>query len=248
MTSFRDDSPDALDPPWLRGDTGGSILFAMRSVLDALCERTRQAAKLGMPGAGTPTALGYIGNDRNIERGPTVSDAGYAAQLTAAFDTWQNAGGARTLLTQLNAYFAPTAGPPMRAVSASAVWHEINTSTNVVTRTVVGTNWSWDATGAWWRGWAIMYGASYWNLDYWGQPGNWGDGGVWGSNMTLGQAISLNAIVRKWRPANVTAQLIVTFDSTLYLRTNLAPPNPNGNGHDYAWQATQSANFFEPQV
>lgn len=246
--SFRNDSPEANDTPWQQGPVGGGILYAIRAVLDALSDRVREGVRLRFPGYGSPTALGYIGNDRNIERGPSQTDDGYTVQLQKAFDTWRNAGGARTILSQLRYYFAPDIGPPMRLVSNSAVWHEINTSTGVTTKYVVGTNWDWDGDATkWWRGFVILDGTGLWTLDRWGDPGDWGDGGVWGSNMSYGEAVSLLNIVKKWKPANVyVPAFIVTFDPTLFERTDASPPNPNGNGEDSSWRATLDAVFMGP--
>lgn len=243
MSSFRDDGVD-LDPPWLQKPNGAGFMRSFRTVLDALVARTVESVKLPMPGEGSPTALGYVGNDRNIERGPNQTDDGYVAQLRMAFDTWRNAGGARTLLTQLRAYFAPSNGPPMRLVSNRATWHEIDPVTGVVTKTIDGTNWDWDGlTDRWWRGWPIIDVTGLWELRLWGD-GIWGDG-VWGSTMTESEVISIRAIVAKWKPANVyVPNVILVFDPTLFEVADSAPPNPNGNGEDPAWRATLDANFL----
>jgi hypothetical protein len=247
LASFRDDGPAALDPPWLQDHVGGTILRSFRTVLDALGARTVEAVKLGMPGVCPPTALGYIGNDRNIERGPNQTPAGYGRQLSVAFDTWANAGGARTTLTQLRAFFAPADGQVMRIVSNRAVWHEINPSTGVVTRTAVGTNWNWDGLPYRWRDWVIIDATGLWAIDIWDAAGNWDDGGVWDSDMTEAQALALNAIAKKWKPADVLTQVIVTFDPGLFERTDTLATNPNGLGPDFFWEASQLASFYLPQ-
>lgn len=254
MASFRNDGPEAKDTPWLRGHVGGTILFAFRTVLDALSDRLREGVKLPFPNKDVPSALGYIGNDRNIERGPTQTHEGYAAQLQRAFDTWRNAGGARTILAQMRLYFAPGDGPPMRLVStlgdsSASQWHVMNPSTGVVTKSVVAPpNWVWDAnTTRWWRGWVILDGSGIWTLDRWGDPGDWGDGGTWGSNMSEGEAVSLRKIARKWKPAHVyVPQYIVTLDPTLFESTDASPPNPNGNGEDASWRGALDAIFLGP--
>lgn len=236
----------ALSPPWLLDDeVGRPLMGAFGTVLDEHFDWAKQGVKLAFAGAGDASQLAYIGNDRNIERGPTQTDQGYAAQLTKAFDTWANAGGARTILSQLRLYFAPSNGPTIRAVSGNAVWHEINPSTGVVIRTNVGTNWDW-GDNRWWRGWVIIDGTGRWTLIDWGAF-TWGDGTVWGSSMSEGEARDINNIVKKWKPANVFAQVIVIFDSTLFERTDISPPNPNGNGDDLAWRASLDATFLEMQ-
>ncbi len=245
--SFRADGSD-LDPPWLQSDVGGALMRAFRTVLDALVARTVEGVKLGMPGVAPPSALGYIGNDRVIERGPTQASGPYAIQLRQAFDIWRGAGSAHTILTQLRSYFSPSNGPNMRAVSNRAVWHEIAPTTGVVTKTVVGTNWNWDGLTRWWRGWVIIDGSVLWILDYWNSGGIWGDGGVWGSNMTLSDADSFKRITKKWSPANVLSRVIIVFSATLFERTDALVDNVDGTGEDPFWRVTVMANFFTPQI
>lgn len=259
MTTLRDQVQD-LSPPWLRADVGGTILRAFGTVLDALAERTRQGVRLRFPGEGcSPTSLGYIGNDRDIERGPSQTPAGYAAQLQRAFDTWANAGGARTVLSQFRLYFAPDDGPTMRAVAEGrggyAVWHEIDPTTGFVTRYKVADNWNWrdapDAVAA--HGvkqtWLVVEAGDRWAIDLWDDTDDsaWGDGGVWGSDMSAADADSINAIVRKWKPEDEQAQPILVFDPGLFARANGKPPNPDGDGPAYAWRVEVDAAFYMPQ-
>lgn len=236
-----------MSVPWLQDDVGGVILRAHGVVVDALDDRLRQGIMAALPGQGTPTALGYIGSDRQIERGPTQTDQGYAAQLSAAFDTWRGAGGARTILNQMRLYYAPANGPTMRAVSDHAVWHEQDPVTgNVVKTVVIPSNWNWDGNARWWRGWVILQSTGQWTLDYWNLPGVWGDGGVWGSNMSYGEAQSIKNILRKWKAAhNTDATIILTFDPSLFQKSNLVAANVNGQGNNYYWRALLLANFSE---
>lgn len=248
MASFREDGPEGLDPPWLRDKVGGGILYAMRSVLDALVDKNKQGVRLRFPTHAEESALGYIGNDRLMERGPTQPTESYRSDLRLAFDIWRNAGGPRTILQRLRNFFNPANGPPMRLVSNSATWHEIDPPTGVVTEYVVGSNWNWNNDpSSWWWGWAIIEGDTLWTLDVWGDPGDWGDGGVWGSDMTYNWAVSIRSIIAKWKPANVYVRYpIVTFDPGLFDRTDTAPPNPNGTGEDPSWRAVQNAVFLQP--
>lgn len=247
--TFRDQLFE-LSPPWLRADVGGTILRAFGMVLDALTDRVNQGVKLRFPIIGSPTALGYTGADRNIERGPTQSDGGYALQLQAAFDTWANAGSARTLLAQLRFFFAPGNGPAMRTVSAQAVWHEMNPSTGVVTKTdkALASNWNW-GDGKWYRAWAIVDATGLWTLDYYeaAHTSVWGDGGLWGCDMAPGDAQYFKLVVEKWRPKNVFAQLVLIFDATLFTVAASSPPNPSGLGYRSSWRRAVLANFAEVQ-
>lgn len=253
MTTIRDQAYD-LSPPWLRADVGATILRSVGTVLDALCDRTNEGVKLRFPEVASPTALGYIGHDRQIERPPGQLDAGYAAQLRVAFTTWRNAGGGRTILKQARLWFVNRTIPTMRLVAEGhggfAVWHEIDTGTGVWSRIKVADNWSWtggDGAMDRHRGWCIIQGAGIWTLDYWGDPGDWGDGGVWGSDMNAEDAVGLNFILKKWKPEHALGQIILTFDNTLFERTDALADNVDGTGEDLSWRAPLLANFFAPQ-
>ena len=208
-------------------------MYAKGLMLDAMSDWTIQGIKARMPGVGTPDALYLIGNDRQIDRGPQETNANYAGRLSRAFDTWSTAGNAGTLLKQLAVFFSPSVATPIRLVSNSAVWQTIDLTTNVVTQTNVGTNWNWDGLPRWWRGWVIIdSSAGPWAPDgKWGTGGSWGDDGTgWGtSNAKLSDIAQIVTIVRKWKPANVTAYLLIGFDVGLFSAAGTSPPNPNGN-------------------
>lgn len=233
----------SLSPPWLdvldengKPSVGGGILYAATTQLDAVGQWLTEGIKARFPDTAPPDALGYIGNDRQIDRGPAEGPAGYAVRLRQAIDTWRNAGGARTVLSQLAAYFTNVATPPMRLVSDHSVWHVYDWITGASTKTVVSpANWIWDAfTGTrWWRGWAIVdTSAGPFTRHLWGSGGTWGGGGVWGVDEPPGgvKVADLIRIIKRWKPAHVDVHyLILTFDATLFLSSDLAPPNPNGN-------------------
>jgi hypothetical protein len=236
-----------IAPPWLLGRIAQGIQYGCGLVIDALGEWAMEGVKARMPGVGTPDALPLIGRDRLIDRGPSETDANYALRLSRAFDTWATAGGAPTLLRALAVWFSPLTTTPIRLVSNSAVWHEIDLGTLIVTKTVVGTNWGWDAfTTRWFRGWAILdSSAAPWTPDLWG-AGNWGDGGTWGSNATVAQVAQIRGIVEKWKPAHVfVPNIIVTFSATLFEVADTSPPNPSGTSDTALWRLGYNAIFWK---
>lgn len=244
MATFRD-SIAAISPPWLQGAVAGGVQYAEGIILDALAEWAAQGVKASMPGYGTPSALYLVGRDMQIDRGPNETDAAYTIRLQNAVNTWATAGNAGTLLQQLAAYFSPSTATPIRLVSDRAIWQEINFSTNVVTQTNVGNNWNWDGTVKWWRGWAIVDStAGPWTAKKWGDGHKWGDGTTWGSTATAGEVAAIQGLVAKWKPANVAAQVIVAFSSTLFVRTNASPPNPSGTSNTPLWRNGVNAIFW----
>ena len=246
---FRD-SILAISPPYLTepGGTAEGVQYSEGTVLDALADWAVFGVEASMPGVGTPTALSLIGRDMQIDRGPNETDDHYATRLQRAIDSHRVKGSGPELLKQLAAWFSPSILTPIRLVSNAAVWHEINLTTLVVTKTVVGTNWNWDAFTAvrWWRGWLIIDSSvAPWTRDLWGDPGNWGDGGTWGSDATLDHVNQIRRIVDRWKPMHINAiNVIVTFSATLFERTDASPPNPSGTSDTALWRTGYNAIFW----
>lgn len=244
------DSILAISPPFTaeEGGTGEALQYSIATVLDGVRDWTVQGVLASMPGYGTNDALYLIGKDMKIDRGPNETDAHYIDRLQGAIDSHRVKGSPVELLRQLAAWFSPSVATPLRLVSNNAVWHSINPTTLVVTKTVVGTNWSWDAyaTVRWWRGWVIIDSTSApWTPDLWGDPGTWGDGGTWGSDATIDQVKQLQSWVDKWKPAHIHAvNIIVTFATTEFEVADASPPNPNGDGESSLWRTTHNAIFW----
>lgn len=236
-----------ISPPFLLGENGTAIQYAEGVALDGLGDWMIQGVQASMPGFGTEDALYLCGRDMQIDRGPNETDAHYINRLQSAIASHRIRGNGGELLRQLLAWFSPSVSTPIRLVSNRAVWHEIDLSTEVVTKTNVGTNWIWDAFAStrWWRGWVIIdSSAGPWTADFWDDGETWDDGGVWDSTATPEEFGALRNIIDKWKPARMVCKnIIVTFDATLFRRINASPPNPNSNGEDSAWRAPLAASF-----
>lgn len=246
MATFRD-SILAIAPPWLKGRVGGTILYVTGTMVDALGDWLRHGIYARFPDTAPPDAIGYIGNDRGIDRGPSEESSSYRPRLRQAAVTWKNAGGGRTVLTQIAAYLTGIADPPMRLVSDDAVWHNYNWGTGVATKTIVGTNWTWDGfTGVrWWRGWVIIDST----LGPFGPPELWGDAGdLWGTSgdkwgikePTSAKVVDIIRVIKKWKPANVDVMMIACFNNSIFLSSNASPPNPSGNYGVFANRDTRA--------
>lgn len=239
-----------IAPPWLLEAVGGGLLYTGGLILDAVGDAwLKEGIKARFPDSAPTDALGYIGNDRLIDRGPGELDPSYVIRLRQAIDTWRNAGGGRTILAELAAYFTNVATPPLRLVSDSSIWHEFDWGTKLTTRTAAAGNWVWDVyTGArWFRGWAIIdsTGAAPWTPDVWDLVGTWGDGGTWGSNATVYDVAAIRKILDRWKPAHITAlNVIITFSATLFERTDASPPNPSGTSDSALWRLGYNAIFW----
>ncbi len=245
--SFRDSILE-VSPPFLLGPIGTAIQYAEGTVIDGLADWMIDGVSASMPGFGPPDALAYIGRDMSMDRYPGDTDDHYVTRLRGAVDSHRVHGNAPELLRQLVGYFYPSTATPVRLVNSRAVWHEIDPVTLAITKTNVGTNWQWDAYAAtrWWRGWVIIdSSAGPWTADVWDEVGTWDDGGTWDSDATLEQVNLIRRIVERWKPAHMVARPIITFDASLFERTDTSPPNPDGDGEDSAFRAPLAASFWE---
>ena len=73
----------------------------MGAMKEELKSRLKQAVKCRMPLLAPPDALQYLGIERGITRGGGESNAAYAARVQRAWDSWQWAGSAFGVLSQL---------------------------------------------------------------------------------------------------------------------------------------------------
>jgi hypothetical protein len=92
-----------IAPPWLQREKGAAWLRALGDVKDGQVERCKQAVKVRMPILAPADALGAIGVERGIPRGPGESNASYAGRLVGAWETWASAGSPRGMLAALRA-------------------------------------------------------------------------------------------------------------------------------------------------
>ncbi len=230
-TVFRD-SIAAVSPPWLTRTVGGGILYAFGLAMDGLAQWATEGIQAAFPGVGTPDALGHIGNDRQIDRGPNESDDDYAARLSASFDTWRGAGNAFTILPELAAFFSPSTPTRVLLVSNNSVWHSL--VSGVVTKTVGSANWLWDLIpGRWWRGWVVIDSVGGpWAPRVWGHAGDfWGDGQLWGLTATFDEVTRVQRIVQKWKPANVFVYgIVINFNASHFDPAHAAGGGVNPDG------------------
>lgn len=258
MTTFRT-SIERISPPWLKKYLGYAprFMYTPALIIDGLLDGLTQGLKAKMPGIGTPTAFTYIGRDRGIVRGPSESEAGYAARAVAWLDTWRIAGSPFAIMDALAGYISPDT-MVMRVVDNTGNWY---------TRAADGTrsfyraspnNWDWDSEPTkWFRYWVIMYpdgvweqpkawgDPDLWTTGLWGEPGEvWGVEGLSGANIT-----DMRKLIRKWGPAGpYCVNLILAFDNAMFDPTS-APgaPMPSGNWDDPSNRDTD-ASYFEGSI
>jgi hypothetical protein len=249
--SFRE-TLRSICPPWLLGRISGGLGYAIGLVTDAMAESVRMGVRASAPDYALPDSIGLIGNEVQIDRGPTESLELYAPRLKGSINAHKRAGSAGQLLRELRAWFAPTF-PGLSCVSDRGVWHVIDPTTAVVTKTIVSpSNWKFDpyafgvaaaGTQRWWRLWVIIDGGP-WTQTVWGSS-TWGSG-TWGSTATVAEASALQRIVARWRTRGVQVFIIVNFTPGLFDVAN-APgsPMPNGDMHLEVTRMARAASFWK---
>jgi hypothetical protein len=91
-----------LSIPWLTATNGLNELRSYGSVIDGGVVSLTDAVKARFPDYAATDALGEIGNDRLLLRGPSETDENYATRLKYAWDDWARAGTFLELLVQLH--------------------------------------------------------------------------------------------------------------------------------------------------
>lgn len=253
--SFRNGLRGIL-PRWLsdRPETGLNVgfrfLWSIVLVVDENIEAALQAARARMPGLGTPTALPYIGRDRDIPRGFAESDAAYSARLIPWLDVAKQRGNARVMLDQLAGYLSGYA-VRMRIVTDKGVWYTRETDGTFRRERPLTGAWDWDGDiEAQSRFWVILYPpVDLWvDDDVWGDDAtSWGDGGTWGTTATPDQVEGVRAIVRRFMPPHAQCPwIIVSFDDDAFDPAHPfgAPVLPDGEwGHWGKDDVRQPARF-----
>lgn len=101
MPGYRDYEAQQLVNTALQGPQGAAFMRSLGITKDFYAARARQAVKMRFPSFASTDALGAIGDERLIDRGPTETDAAYAARLRDAWNAWTFGGTAFGLLTAL---------------------------------------------------------------------------------------------------------------------------------------------------
>jgi hypothetical protein len=253
MSTFRD-GVKRIMPPWLLDVVGEGISYAVGLVLDAMAESVRMGVKAGAPDGALTDSFSLIGDEVGIDRGPNELEPDYAARLKTSRQSYKTSGSSHRLLQQMRHFFSPSF-IPMSVVSDRGVWHVIDPTTGIVTKTIVSpTNWQWDShaygiatagTQRWRRIWVII-DLPPWSKRQWGSGFRWGTG-TWGTTATREEVSAVRRLAEKWRSAGThITNVIVLFTPGLFNVAH-APgwPMPSGNFDDPAVRLARNAAFWE---
>ena len=230
-------------PHWLsdrtsKGQTVGfRFLWSMIAPLDVAVEHAVQGLQARWPGLGTPTALGKIGADRRIHRGPADTDEMYAIKLQKYLDLWALAGSSEGLARALHDYLP--GGPAVRTISRAGDWTHVDTAGNVTHEEHPPSLWNWDSlshpgrAGNWDDLWIVIYQSHYTKSG----PFSAVDGVKWGQEQSFGLdmpqnvALLLRSIMNDWKAAHTQLRGIVITDNPAHFD----PSNPGSLMPDGWW-------------
>lgn len=228
------------------------FLYTMGVVRDAIIEKGNQGAHDTMALQADESALPLIGAGVLIPQGLTESADNYRLRLQRAWDDWQIAGNAWSVMRQVLGYLLDHA-PDIATVSAkytstgtlqADIWNFFfagadTTKAPTRQRDNVSPAWDWDSTSpttgswGWHRWWLIIYSVApndvfTENTFTWGTAGKtWGGTGEsWGLAQAPEVVGNMREIVRRWKGAHAwCVWMIIAFSNSIF-----DPNDPSGGG------------------
>src|SRR5262249_12038764 len=141
-----------LNIPWATSGRYNSAYWGgWGAVFDDQVSKLKQAIKARMPTQAPSDALTPLGDERQIDRGPTESDQAYALRLRGAWEAWARAGTPLGLLLAL--YYAGFPGAVV--VQQNGLAYALSTPlaadpTQSLILTTLGTNPNITSVPPWW--------------------------------------------------------------------------------------------------
>jgi len=149
-------------PPWLRRVVGGAIMESLGVPVETEVDRTTEGVELRFPtgndGATIHSdALGYLGRERRILRGPGESATTFANRLRAWWDSHLTRGGPYALLGQLHAFFLESNNVPIQYIANSGTEVTIAADGTTTRGSVAGWLGDGEIPPKWARFWIVFY-------------------------------------------------------------------------------------------
>jgi hypothetical protein len=212
--TFRD-SIRKIVPVWLQRGNAEKILYSIAIQFDALTEMAVGAVKYRMPNVYGNESLPALGKDRRIRRGPSDTDATYAARLEPWLTHHKMRGGPHALLEQVHKYFHPNNFEVDLVYRSGARYHMGVDGT--IERVESHCTWESDLEPEKWARWTLYY---RWPTPVsddgmWGDAGAWGDGGLWGTDLDPQVAKDLITVPTEWNNAHCFGSIVLVYGDDL---------------------------------
>lgn len=275
------DLVDAVAPPWLGGGVpantplGDDGTYAQRELYalcglsaDLLPDKAEQATYARMPSRAPPSALPYIGRDRQIVRGLGDTDASYAVRLQGAIPAWRYAGTDRGVMSQVLSFvgLSPDVTPMARIVQTNytlgyTTWRTYVPDTDLTqppaTYTETPIDFDWDSVFSFyprgsWRFWLVLFAVA--PQDFCHAAPTLGSGGpkLGDPSISVGFDVpssvwqTVRAIVKQWKRSGSSCEwVVVSFSNSLF-----DPAQPDDGTHNPAgtfgkWGHTVGTEYVE---
>jgi hypothetical protein len=181
-TTFRDlitySPPNGIAPTFMLGPVFSRYNYSWAIMYDALIDNTGYAVRARFPLYAPPDAMTWLGQDRQVVRGPNEPQASYVQRLIQWLDLWRHAGSSTAVMLATLAYLYPLQ-PQISTVCWSSpnfnpTWDTYLAQSNPFSagqtnptppyhRSQAAKAWHWDdvalpfyAPWMWWRKWLII--------------------------------------------------------------------------------------------
>lgn len=140
-------------PPWLQRRVGSALLRSIGEVTDNHIDRLVEGVRYRFPNGARPDALGVLGADRRLRRGPGEDSVTYAARLRSWLDAHRTRGSTGALLAQVFEYFRASLSVPIEIVDYAGNRHLVAPDGTITRDRII---WGGDGSGNWARVWVMI--------------------------------------------------------------------------------------------
>ncbi len=201
-----------ITPRWLRSGIAGKVLYACAVQLDAIAQAAAEGAAQQFPSRAGADALGHLGRDRRIVRGPLEPPSTYLVRLQRWLDDHRTRGNPYTLLQQVGEFWASAFEVLLVYTNGLKFTRAVGGS---IARDVSAIAPS--ASADWSHWWLILDGIDASDDGYWSDPGTWSDGGTWDTDLTVQEVENIKAVPANWNAAHCIGHIgMVSGDGELW--------------------------------
>jgi hypothetical protein len=239
------DSLNELVPAWLvDASPAPSWGYRFKGVLELISSsavETMLEGSLAFAGLGTPTALPYLGDERDVVRGRLDTDAQYQVKLSQWIQRAKDKGSAYRIAKDIWEYLG---NARVRVITRWGFWIDIATNG---TLTTYNASWNWDSvsnperSGYWSDMWIIIGPATYaLRTSVFGGTLHYaGDTLGLGHQIPLSEADIMRKIASRHAAHSCVRAIIWTSDAT---RFNPASPGTMPDGTWGMWHVLDGGN------
>jgi hypothetical protein len=200
---YRDFIPRELAPGWLQTPKNGAWLRASGDLKDSLAERCKQAVKVRFARLAPRDGLDQLGGERQIERGPSESNALFAARVVDAWSIWRWAGTAQAVLLALRDVGYPNA----LAEIVNGNQYGLDPTGALDIQSLPNGSWSCDATPDFWSKFVVLFPHNPWGKQRVGGRLDWVR-----PTSDDPRIEQIRCLVRRWKSAHSTCSDIAVIN------------------------------------